>query len=184
MKDFKQPAGEFGIYDPATPRTKPDTSSPLKRAIVELEDRIRKQDFETGAFFDDEGVVVLQRSGQPDKVSFTHGELLSMHAHTFSHNHPRGASFSLGDVVMAAEYGLKELRAVTDTFRHSMAGRWPSADELSTVYGEEYPKAENEAREMVRMGELHRLNFGFEVYHRVWARVAARLGLIYRREKS
>ncbi|UZR29072.1 structural protein [Methylococcus mesophilus] len=184
MKEFKQPPGEFSIYDPEAPRGKPDVSTPLKRAVVKLEDSIRQQASETGAFFGSEGNVILQRSGKADKVAFTHGELRAMGGSTFTHNHPGGASFSLNDVQMAAEYSLQELRAVTSLFRHSMSGQWPAADVLDRAFAEELVKAKNAVHDLVITNQLHTSLKGLEIQHLAWVGVANRFGLIYRREKS
>jgi hypothetical protein len=182
---FTQPAGEFTPYDTDYPSANPDISTPLKAAIIRFEDAVRSDlATEHAALLDSQGAILLQRSGQSDRVTFTHAELTPMAGATFSHNHPGGASFSLEDIALAAAYDFAEIRAVTALFRHSMAGPWPAEADLARVYAEEFPKAESEVRDRVKTGQLRAIHYGFEVRHRVWVRVASRLGLVYRREKS
>ena len=71
MTVFHQPSGQFTVYDSTTPAVEPDLSTPLLQAVVALESQIRNNKTgETGAFFDETGVVVVQRQGLPDQVSF------------------------------------------------------------------------------------------------------------------
>lgn len=68
---FKQPSGNFTIYDPAYPRVDPDISTPVRKAMVDLEKKIRSDALETGAFFESDGKISLKRQGQTDRVAYT-----------------------------------------------------------------------------------------------------------------
>ncbi len=57
MKQFKQPSGEFTIYDPGYPRVKADVSTPARKSAVALEEKIRNDSLETGVFFTDDGTL-------------------------------------------------------------------------------------------------------------------------------
>lgn len=49
---FRQPTGEFTVFDAGHPVSTPDVSTPARRAAVEIEKRIRGDSLETGAFID------------------------------------------------------------------------------------------------------------------------------------
>jgi hypothetical protein len=76
---FKQPQGEFTIYDPGFTRVGPDISTPARATAVQMEKAIRNEANEFGAFFDADGKVLLKRSGLPDRVTYFEDEL-SQHA--------------------------------------------------------------------------------------------------------
>lgn len=185
MREFRQPSETFGPYDPGAPKVKPDTSTPARRAAVEVEDVIRRDTLETGTFIAPDGQVLLRRQGQPDRVKYLASELALMRGAVFTHNHPGGAGFSVEDVILASEFGFAELRAVTLNFRH-MAYGIPPLD--SAKWQRAYAVAEAEVVpvliEMVRAGDLHPKDFGQEARHRAWAKVAKHFNFLYVREKS
>ena len=187
MKQFKQPAGHFTPYDDGYPKVTPDTSTPLKKAVIAFEDTIRNDTgLETGAFFNEDGFFALgPKTGKPDRVGFSVYDLKRLAGKVYSHNHPSGSSFSLDDVAIAAEFNLSEARAVTDLFRHSISAKsWPDVSVLEQTFIDARQSAETEAMESIRIGELRRLNFGIELAHKTWVKVASRLLLNYTREKS
>lgn len=88
-------------------------------------------------------------------------------------------------MAIAAEFNLSEARAVTDLFRHSISAKsWPDVSVLEQTFIDARQSAETEAMESIRIGELRRLNFGIELAHKTWVKVASRLLLNYTREKS
>jgi hypothetical protein len=74
-KHFKQPSETFSIYDAGVPLMEPDTSTPLKKAIIDVENGIRNNELETGAAFNSDGVILFKRQGLPDRVTLTDHEL-------------------------------------------------------------------------------------------------------------
>ena len=186
-KQFRQPTGEFTPYDDGYPNTVPDTSTPLKRAVIAFEDAHRNNaDFEIGAFFNDDGSFALgPKKGKPDRVSFRVVDLQRMAGKVYSHNHPMGASFSIQDVELAAEYGFAEIRAVTKFFRHSLsAAAWPAIDEIGRAVKEEERRVEAVLIDQIKTGQIRPIHYGLELTHRTWARVAMRFAMKYVREKS
>ncbi len=185
VRQFKQPPQTFGPYDPGAPRVKPDTSTPARAAAVKIEDEIRRDSKETGAFFAADGRELLRRQGEPDMVTFLESELSQLRGATFTHNHPGGGGPSVADVALASEFGFAEARAVTSEFRHSLSGlpALPAAQ-----WQREYDATEgvvaSALRESVRTGALHPADFGVETRHRAWASLARSLGFVYTREKS
>jgi len=185
MREFRQPSETFGPYDPGSQKVKPDTSTPARRAAVEVEDAIRSDTLETGAFIAPDGQVLLQRQGQSDRVKYRESELILMRGSLFTHNHPSGSGFSVEDVVLASAFGFAELRAVTFDFRHVAYG---IPEHEGAQWKDAYALAESEAAseliEKVRLGELHPKDFGQEVRHRAWGKVAKSFNFFYAREKS
>ena len=187
MKQFKQPRGIFTPYDDGFPKVRPDVSTPLRQAVIAFEEAHRDDTRrETGAFFNDDGSYALgPKTGKPDRVGFMVADLQKMAGTVYSHNHPGGASFSQSDVDLACEYGFAEIRAVTTLFRHSLsAAVWPRADDVRRVFAQEERKVEVELNDEIKTGRLRLIHYGFELTHRIWARVAMRLAIKYEREKS
>jgi hypothetical protein len=83
-RDFKQPAGELTIYDPGFARVAAGVSTPARAAAVEIEDAIRNEKNEFGAFLVPDGRVLLRRAGEPDRVSSTEDELRGMKGALFT----------------------------------------------------------------------------------------------------
>lgn len=132
------------------------------------------------------GSEIARHSGGPDSVSFPVWELLLAKDATFTHNHPGGLGPSLEDVVLAAQYSMREMRVVTAkeryvvTFRKGAAG----AVLIEAAFHAEEPGALTSTRDDVRKGVLSPSDFKTEARHRTWGRVANRLGLDYWRESS
>lgn len=185
-RTFNNPSGQFTIYDPGFPRVAPDVSTPARAAAVELENRIRTDERETGALFGPDGKMLLKRTGQPDQVTFYADELRKHPGSVFTHNHPGGGSFSVSDVQNAAFGQFAELRAVAPKYRHLMAptGKWPAESVIKRTYHEEEAAAKREVDTMLRAGELSISYATAELQHRTWVRAAAKLGLKYTREAS
>lgn len=185
-REFRQPSGQFTIYDPGYARVAPDVSTPARAAAVQLEERIRRDDRETGAFFAPDGAMVLKRTGAPDSVTYSSTELASMQGALFTHNHPGGLTFSLADVQSASFGNLAELRAVAPGYRHVMAptGDWPAERAIQRAYDRELDRAQQDVATMVKAGELSVSYATAEIHHLAWVRAAAKLGLKYTREAS
>lgn len=189
MTVFHQPSGQFTVYDSTTPAVEPDLSTPLLQAVVALESQIRNNKTgETGAFFDETGVVVVQRQGLPDQVSFQDVPTFMLVGRLFTHNHPGGAGFSLRDVRSAASLQLIELRVVTPIMRYRLAPQpgvlWPSPDQITAVFTHESAIATSRAFRMNTRGELNLAYTDFEIRHLSWKAVAKRFNLTYIQEKS
>lgn len=185
-RDFKQPSGEFTIYDPGFARVAPDVSTPARAAAVKIEDKIRDQKNEFGAFIAPDGKVMLQRSGLPDKVPIFADELATMKGALFTHNHPGGLSFSPADVRNAAFADLAEVRVVTAQQRHMMSakGKWPAEANIDRAFNAELTKAQADVDTMVKTNQLNVKYATAEIHHLAWTRAAAKLGLNYTREAS
>ncbi|WP_200919834.1 hypothetical protein [Duganella sp. Leaf126] len=183
---FRQPPGDFTVYDSTYPRTLPDTSTPARQQAVAIEERIRDDTLETGAFVAPDGKVLAQRQGQPDRVTFKGSDFDGVAGAVFTHNHPGGTSFSLADVAHAADLNLAELRAVTPLQRFSMmpGKAWPDPGTIQKAYNAELKHAQLDVHNRVTGGELQAKFKAAETAHILWERVAKRLGMQYTRENS
>ena len=183
---FRQPPGEFTVYDSTFPRTIPDTSTPARQAAVAIEEKIRHERLETGTLISADGQTILQRVGEPDRVRFPESALQRGQGATFTHNHPGGTSFSLDDVALAAEFQFGELRVVAPLQRFIMQpGRsWPSPSDIETAYNDIFRHAQLDVHNRVTAGELQAKFKGAETMHVVWERIAKQFGMRYTREIS
>lgn len=183
---FRQPAGDFGIYDAAYPMRAADVSTPARAAAVKLENQIRRDSRETGAFIAADGTVVVQKTGLPDRVSFTAKELAGTQGTLFTHNHPGNGSFSRVDVMSALASELAELRVAGPSLRYSLqpGDSWPSRIELDSAIREAQGYAQRAVSRMIAAGDLDPRYAQAEAEHQVWVAVARKLGLKYVREKS
>lgn len=188
MPRFKQPSGQFTIYDSTQLAVPADVSTPLKLAVVTFENQIRGDKLETGAFFDEVGHMVVQRQGVPNQVSFSDVPALLLSGRTFTHNHPGGASFSKDDVVSAAELQLAQVRVVTRTMRFSLTPMkpygWPTREAVLSAINASKGRAEWMALQRAVAGEIDSAYIRAEAEHLAWAMSAQKLALIYTREKS
>lgn len=183
---FKQPKGEFTIYDPGYKRVAADVSTPARTAAVKFEETIRRNDHETGAFFRKDGAMLLARSGAPDSVTFTIGELKSMNGALFTHNHPGGSTFSVADIRNGSFANLSEVRAVSPGYRHIIepVDAWPAEAAIKRAFEREEAAARRDVGTMVSSGELSPKYATTEIFHLQWLRAAPKLGLKYKREAS
>lgn len=183
---FQQPQGNFTVYDPGYPRMAPDTSTPARAAAVQLEDRIRRDEIETGAAFAADGRLVVMKKGAADQVEFTVAEQRGMRGTTFTHNHPLDGTFSLADMAMAHQIRLAELRAVGPNLRHSMVATagWPSRQALLAEIADLDQAAQRAVDAMIDAGELTTPYAQAEKEHQLWKAIAAKYKLIYTRDAS
>lgn len=181
-----QPIWDFGVYDIAVPRHAPDTSTPARKAAVAFEDSVRHDTFETGAFFRQDGTLILRKAGKRNRVGFSTSELASAVDSLFAHNHPEGFSFSVPDINLAVAQRLSEIRAVAPYWRHVMRpeGAWPSAQDIAAAVRLETKRANAHVQSMERSGLLSSRFVNLEVQHEIWVLVSRRLKFEYRREAS
>ncbi|WP_256589990.1 hypothetical protein [Pseudomonas sp. B1(2018)] len=183
---FRQPTGEFTVYDTGYPLSKPDISTPARKAAVEIEDKIRGDKLETGAFIGKDGSIILQRQGEPDSVGFPVSEFDRLKGSTFTHNHPGNGTFSEQDINLAAEIGVVELRAVGPTLRYvlSAPNGWPESATMESALAQARSAAIKRVNAMVHRGDLELQYSQAEAEHQVWVAYSDLLKLLYQREKS
>lgn len=164
---------------------KPDVSTAARRTAVAIEDRIRFDTLETGVLIAPDGSVLAQHQGTFGQVGFTAAEYAMAKDGTATHNHPDGHGPSLEDALVGAQYGMREVRVVTDHYRHGIR-RLASGlmIPLHAAFSLEEAGAIASAREDVRKGVLTPADFRREARHRTWLRLANRFSIDYWRESS
>lgn len=190
-QQFNQPWAN-GVYQyPEVKTVVPDTATAARAVSVAIENTIRRDDLETGVFISQAGEVLLRRQGQTDSVTFTAQELFGMRGALFTHNHPKGLSFSAegqrSDLGMAIIWELGEVRAVSWQFRYCIqpeGGQWPRVEELEKTYQDAVLWAAHQVREMIIIGEIEPAARDIEISHQVLKYLSEKLKFIYVREAS
>lgn len=163
----------------------PDVSTPARAAAVGIENMIRHNPVETGVFIAPDGTTLLKRRGYVDRVGFARTELKRFRGATYTHNHPNGFGPSLDDIHIGAAYGIKEVRVVTSSFRHSV-----SMLDVRHIVPLLRTFATTEAailvavRDDVLRGLVYQSDFGIEVRHRTLRHISSQLGFDYWRQQS
>lgn len=126
---------------------KQEEDSPRMKQIHSVEDKIRKQNFESAAVIDDEGNQLFFKDGQRSQVGFSRLECMQMQNNTLTHNHPRCSMFSPEDLNCMAANGMYEIRATNrDGTTYSMKrapGGYTTEKAMQFVgaYASEYPNS-------------------------------------------
>ncbi|MES2262112.1 MAG: hypothetical protein V4724_26625 [Pseudomonadota bacterium] len=183
---FEQPIGNPTIYDSRYPRVQPDISTPARAAAVKYEEGIRRNKFESGAFFAGDGSLIVSKVGDTGVVTFLPSELVGTRGSLFTHNHPGGTSFSPADVIHASELQLSEVRVVARHYRHTMSASdgWPTPGVIQSTFIRELVQAYEDVDKMIAARKLTAAFSDTEAHHRAWVLVANKLGLTYAREAS
>lgn len=166
-----------------------------RRQLTEVEKNIRHNNFETGYVFDSKGKVIWEKKGGSNYVDVSdavYNGLLK--GNIFTHNHPRGTSFSFADIQIMINYEVKEMRAVGADYQYSMKlndRAFPKNSSLKEKYNivkRLYDKYTKEVKDdfirKIRNGEMT-IDFAESNHsHEVWTRVIAdRKVLKYERKK-
>lgn len=94
--------------------------SPFKRALDFYESTIKDQDYESCGAFKDDGSIVFQKDGEKNRIGINDEEMDLLEGATFTHNHPKGFSFSPEDILCACDGKMKEMRCVSKDSVYSM----------------------------------------------------------------
>jgi SPP1 gp7 family putative phage head morphogenesis protein len=192
---------------PATPTPATPEQTPLQ--VLQMEDRLRVQRFESVAVFDRQGNQVFFKNGEEFQVELTDGDVSQMRGMIGTHNHPRGwgfpaenprssgNSFSPEDWDLAASAEMAEFRAVSPGYRFSIRppeGGW-NAQYAKRVLMPAIEIVQNEVRaenmrlinEVVRSGDRAAIQRAIDEaesdhYHQVATKLSQRLGIPYSRE--
>jgi hypothetical protein len=177
---------DVAVYDLQVPRSAPKASTPARREAIILENAIRHNPVETGAFFRSDGSLITKKVGTATHVHFDKHELTDTAGSLFTHNHPNGFSFSREDLEQAIDIGLVELRAVTDYCRYILhpKGNWPTFDKIEQGLLQHAPAALQEVQTMAQSCQLSNSDTDKEIQHRLWVLVSNDLNLHYEREPS
>lgn len=157
-----------------------------KDAIKNEEAAIWDRPKEWGISIDADGEILLRKEGMDDRIDFTYNELSIIAGKIFTHNHPRGTSFSPQDIVFAKTYLLDEMRAVGKYARYSMKpppGGWRAISEpaLKESIERHHRQVWKEFDQKIRSGIMTEQEAERDRWHEVWTRVSSEIGLDYKR---
>ena len=101
------------------------TPNAVEATLVECEKSIADNINESSGCVDDNGTIILEKSGDANTVKFTRDEMIKIKGTSITHNHPGGSSFSPADIEFACSTRAKQIRVTSNsgrTFKLSMAG--------------------------------------------------------------
>lgn len=114
-----------------------EDDSPQMKAIHDVEDKIRHQDYESAAIVDKNGNTLLFKDGKESEVQFSYLESRMMEGNTLTHNHPHNSMFSHEDVVCLVVNDLQEMRA---TNREGVTYSLRRGEGYATSLGSEFAR--------------------------------------------
>lgn len=173
----------------------------IEKKVHEAENKIKDLPIEYGVVLDSQGNVVSIKKGKQTSVPYTPEEAVKMKGMIFTHNHPnvgnfpasdirsKGCGFSKNDLEFASYWQLKEVRAVSNGYRHSMkpppTGWSPSFREyrLKPAYEKYETEVIYEFRQKIYSGTMTIGDAYVNYHHEVAKRTAKELGMIYKREE-
>jgi len=161
------------------------------RQVLLTEIAITKHDYESGAVWDKDGNriggVISQQN--PTSVAWEPGMLEAARGGVLTHNHPGSSSFSKGDVQVASQFGLAEMRAVGNdgtVYRMTPAvgGIWPSKQMIGREVQKAVGEVDNEMRSAKAAGVITVDQANSEWNHLAWEKTAPKIGMVYTRDDS
>ena len=155
--------------------------------IGAAEQNIINSPIEVAFGYDKDGNVVIDKNGTSSSVEFTLDELALLKNGTLTHNHPKGNSFSLEDILVMHEHGLKEIRAIGvnslgEKVLHIMRpGALVSKAQITRSFQNATREVTRRFEQSINMGQMSLSQANSLHFHSVWTKVAAELGLSYSR---
>lgn len=156
----------------------------LQQTLNKAEKEIAPRSTEKAYIIDSQGNILLQKEGGKNYVEFTPEEVKLLTGNTFTHNHPRGTSFSFEDVSLATRYNASEMRAVGSEYTHSItpgASGWPEHSTLAKNYTEVDYQLRMEFFDKINNDEMTVDQAARSHQHEVWSRLSNILDVDYKR---
>lgn len=113
-----------------------------KNTLEGVEASIRNNSYESAAIFDENGNLLLRKTGGDHEVRFSKAETALLKDSVFTHNHTGTTDavsvFSKADINLTTKYGLKEMRAVTSdtTYTLTKVANKRSKSKFAEDYGD------------------------------------------------
>ena len=128
-------------------RHEADLNGPRMKAIHDIEDKIRHQDFESAACVDKDGNVLFFKDGKQSEVRFTDEETEMVKGNTLTHNHPSSTMFSPQDV----DYWLgSEMQEIRVTTREGISYSLARGENFTQAHGEAFSFLYKMSREIAK----------------------------------
>jgi hypothetical protein len=162
-------------------------SQALRQVVAAVEAEIANNARETVAVFAADGTVLVRKEGTSNRVTFTLEEKLRMRgAALYTHNHPRGTSFSPRDIRNAKLLDLQEQHAVGKHYLYILrppaeGWRMIAMTELDTAVATVQQQVLQEFQDQIRRGRLSVAQADLSFWHTIWTRVARQCGFHYAR---
>ncbi|HEY3283078.1 MAG TPA: hypothetical protein VGN26_12465 [Armatimonadota bacterium] len=171
----------------------------LEQRLRDLEEGIALQAVEHALVVDETGQVLVHATGTEDAVSMTPAELATVRGNHVTHNHPDwrqypagsplrdGGTLSLDDLMLAAQRGALQVRAVSKKWRHVATPPTQGWNALWAKYSlaPTYDRAKQrvilELRAAVLRGELTEHEALSQLQHLILERVSSITGMGYSR---
>ena len=163
---------------PAVDNSVSTYSSKVAEAIANFESRVRGEPEEHFVAIDKDGKEFF-KSGSENSVAFTAEDISTMKAmapEVFSHNHPKGYSFSPDDIALASHIGINEVRACVPSGGAFVIRGVPNEVEVRgliqdmlSINGQQQANWE----QRIRAGEISVSWATFHHHDEVWKTVAA-----------
>lgn len=170
------------------------TSEAAKSVLAKVEDEIRNEPIEHLVAVDPAtGEVRLRLSGDETSVDIPSSSHSKIRGAIVTHNHPnignwkapdpreRGYTFSPQDIHAATSLGMKEVRAVTTGYDHSMIMPDKKVDVRSAIH-RHHASVYTSVRRDLFFRRIDQRAGDQEYWHRMWTKVAAENpGMVYTR---
>jgi hypothetical protein len=152
-------------------------------SISEAEDKIKNNDFESAAVFNQKGEPILFKKGNSSTVMFTPEEKLKMKGGIVTHNHPSGQSFSVQDIAMVSALKLSKVRVVSKNhayeFEPPEKGLKPT---WQAIYRDTEIRVNNKLFDDVKAGKIKESDALNEIDHLIMTKFSQKIRAKYKKE--
>lgn len=172
----------------------------LEKIVHKIEDQIKDLPTERGLVIAPDGRIIVHKQGDQTSVYFNWMEINAMKGAIVTHNHPnlgwsendarsKGLSFSSADLRLAAMGEVKEMRAVSHGYRHSLKpplSGWNERfwqEKIEPTYNKHEKEVYREIGAKVISGQISVDKADVAYHHEVIRRTSEELGMIYKREE-
>lgn len=103
-----------------------EKTSKISKKVYPNERSFKDSKIEKSVLYDDDGSVLLEKTGSERQVRFSRQELEKFRGKVFTHSHPQDVTLSLADLMRMQEYEIKQVRAVTSkgVYVAGYTGKW------------------------------------------------------------
>lgn len=103
-----------------------EKTSKISKKVYPNERSFKDSKIEKSVLYDDDGSVLLEKTGSERQVRFSRQELEKFRSKVFTHSHPQDVTLSPADLMRMQEYEIKQVRAVTSkgVYVAGYTGKW------------------------------------------------------------
>lgn len=103
-----------------------EKTSKISKKVYPNERSFKDSKIEKSVLYDDDGSVLLEKTGSERQVRFSRQELEKFRGKVFTHSHPQDVTLSPADLMRMQEYEIKQVRAVTSkgVYVAGYTGKW------------------------------------------------------------